>query len=99
MKLKNWLWWHFTKDLPAGHMPELSAHKPRSRSRRIKDTLLVLWSYLIFDYTGRAYTGRGESSDDDIPDGWGVGVNGRFFKSWYSWHPEGPRWLKQKLRR
>jgi hypothetical protein len=96
MNLKNWFWWHFTKELPAGHMP---AHKPRSRSRRIKDTLLVLWSYLIFDYTGQFYNGRGESSDNDIPDGWGVGLNGRFFKSWYSWHPEGPRWRKQKLRR
>lgn len=96
MNLKIWLWWHFTKDLSAGHVP---AHKPRSRSRRIKDTLLVLWSYLIFDYTGQVYNGRGESSDDDIPDGWGVGLDNKLYKAWYSWHSEGPRWLKQKLRR
>lgn len=97
MNLKNWLWWHFTRELPAGHMPELSARKLRSRNQRIIDTLLVLWSYLIFDYTGQVYTGRGEASDDDIPDGWGVGLDGRLEKCWYSWNPEGPTWLKQKL--
>ena len=90
MNLKNWLWWHFTRELPAGHKPELSGYIPRSRGLRVRDTLLVLWSYVVDDRTGRFYYGRGESNDDDIPDGYGVGLDHRFHKAWYSWHPKGP---------